>query len=141
MAMSYKFAGIGDLPVPFDFRKYRKGLKVKKNRSKLSSMVRNAIGFLMKANRDVIVPADDPLRTDCFRAKRILNYDENTHKGFVTEKSVKEAWRLFWRLIKTLFLIDKKFKRVVNSYREQYPSIITEEFWREYLEIKDADDV
>ncbi|MDR1901522.1 MAG: glycosyltransferase [Treponema sp.] len=134
-SMSYTFADTGELPVRFSYDEYKRGLKIKKKRRKLLSRIRNAAGFILMANRDVTAPADNPLRTDCFRAKRILNYDENTHRGFVTEKSIRESWRLFGRLVRILFFIGGKFKRTVKLYRKQYPAVITGEFWRAYLGI------
>jgi len=131
----YKMKPIQELPVNFKYNEYLESFKEIKRKSKKIIRRITINGWLLKANHDVIIPVVNPFMSKLYRAKRVLNYDADAQRGFVTEKSYKEAWSVYRHLRKVISFIDVKFSKTVKRNREIYPKIITEEFWRKYLKI------
>lgn len=90
-------------------------------------------GYLCKAKHDVIVSMYFLKIRSVYRAKRVLNYDPVSERGFVTEKSYKELFRLFKRYLKVRRLLSRRFKKVRQEYLDAFPSMTNSTFWYKYL--------
>ena len=71
-----------------------------------------------------------------FRARKIYLYDENREAGFMTEKSYKEAFRIFFKYLKTMAMIYLKHDRVSREWRERKKEYTSLSYWEKYLELK-----
>ena len=135
--MGYKLQPLDELPIKFEYNKYLKNWEYEETKFKRILRFLQLNGWILKANRDnVIVSSKIDIKAHYYRAKRVLNYDEANNKGFIVEKSYKEAWRVLWRLMKIKRLINKKFNKTVMNYKRDYDKYITMEFWEEFLKIK-----
>ncbi len=90
-------------------------------------------GYLGKAKRDVIVSMYFLKIRSVYRAKRVLNYDPVSERGFVTEKSYKELFRLFKRYLGVRRLLSRRFKKARQEYLDAFPSMTNSTFWYQYL--------
>lgn len=76
-----------------------------------------------------------------YRQKKVLNYDPSSGKGFVTEKSWGKTFGVLFRLagftVKSAFV----FNKAKNHFRENVHQITNEEFWRNYLNVENSNDV
>ena len=72
-----------------------------------------------------------------FRARTVVQYNPLTKMGFVTKQSrlvlIKTGFRLIGYFFKTLF----KFRKAARSFRERFGDIVSEQAWKERLEIKE----
>jgi GT2 family glycosyltransferase len=123
--------------LPFDFAYNLMKTERDYTESKLKRLWRRATlnGYLLPAKGEVTVPVIGINKSFVFRKKRVLNYDLDSQKGFITEKSYKEVWRVVMRLLRVLRTIDRDYEKTVNDYRAKYPQYVTEEFWRKYLDL------
>jgi hypothetical protein len=126
------------LPIPFAYKNFLWNDDYKESRVHRFIRQITMNGWLLPAKGDATVAAANPNKLFVAYKKRVLNYDIDTQKGFVTEKSWKQLFGVLGRLLKVLGLIDRKFSEMVNKYREDYPKYITEEFWRPYLGLEVA---
>lgn len=134
----YRLDYIDDLPVPFSYSEYDRMLKIKDS-SKLKKMVRLLTfnGLILKPNRAFsYAPAEGARVIQFYRAARVLNYDNFSHKGFVTEKDTKKTVSLLWKYfcLKTKF--KRKYRKVIRGFRENYGQITNISFWQNYLGIQ-----
>lgn len=92
-------------------------------------------GYRIKTTKDVWVPiAIEKVRPEMFaRAKRAYHYDQCSHKGFITERSVKEYKRIKKRYRQLVHLANKKYKKVAAEYKNRAHEIFSEDFWKKYL--------
>lgn len=90
-------------------------------------------GWLLPAFKNVTIEVDDPPLQHLFCAKKVLKYDINTGKGIVVRKSYKEAFAILKRLFKVFRNIDKNFDCVNAENKKMYDYVITEEFWKKFL--------
>ena len=110
--------------------------------SKFKRMFRLATlnGCLFRPRKETVtVSVGSDIKSNYYRARRVLNFDENSMKGFVVEKSLKEMFRLLRRLHKILRLIDRKFKKTVKHYRNDYEKYITSDFWEKLQKEKERE--
>jgi GT2 family glycosyltransferase len=122
------------LPVAFAYREYAAGLGYHESGRRRFLRMLTLNGWLLPASRgDVVVPALSDNKSNYYRARRALNYDEGTGKGFVVERSHKEAWRILRRLGRVMRAFGRRFKRTVEAYRRDYGKYITEDFWEGFL--------
>lgn len=98
-------------------------------------------GYLLKAKNETIIPMYKPAIRTVYRAKRVLNYDPITERGFITQKSYKEAFRLLWRYLKVRRLIGRRFKKAREEYLAKFPEMTTSSFWYAYLGVTPKDEV
>ncbi|MCR5354668.1 MAG: glycosyltransferase [Lachnospiraceae bacterium] len=70
-----------------------------------------------------------------FRAKRIYTYDEDRNAGMLTEKSYKEAFRLFFHYLKIRKMILKHHDEMMKTWSDRKKDYTSLAFWEKYLEI------
>jgi GT2 family glycosyltransferase len=141
MNAGYKPEPLENLPMSFNYQEYRESLIYKETKARQFFRKILLNGLFLKANRDICAPANNPmlgkpLKSNFYRARRVLNYDESTQKGFITEKSLKETFGIMLRMLRVFHALDKRFDKTVVSYREQYKRYITEDFWRKFLKLE-----
>lgn len=71
-----------------------------------------------------------------FRARRIYLYDENREAGFMTEKSYKEAFRIFFKYLRIMLMIYTKHDRVSKEWASRKKEYVSLKYWEKYLELK-----
>lgn len=132
IGLSDKLADTSTLSVPYDPRQLRRNYDYRKTDA--SPIVRYGTlnGWLLPSNRNVTVELDPPIRF-LFRAKKAVKYDINTGKAIVAEKDYAKAEQVLARLAKLYAETNKKYDDVVREYRTMRSDVITEEFWRKFL--------
>ncbi|MDR1216832.1 MAG: glycosyltransferase [Treponema sp.] len=135
MASVYKPAPLGELPVVFNYESYKQNKEWEKEgriRRLFRRMTLN--GLFLPANRQgVIIPARNPIHGCLYRAGSALNYDEESGRGFMVYRNIKEFLRVCMAYLRMVKKIRRLFTETVKSYRESYPQYKTESFWRGYL--------
>lgn len=134
MQLGYKKKPVGDFDFTFIHGQFEQHLKYPNERRIKRTLRRLSLnGWLLPANRNIIVPINKPAKGYFFRAAKVLNYEDATGMAFITNKSYINLFyimRLFW---KTKRLIIKKFDVVTTEYRNRYEELTNLEFWNEYL--------
>lgn len=135
LTQGYDKQSIDVLPMRLDYGKYLAAFQGQPAESKMQRICRRLSlnGYLNKANHDAIVPMYDPQIRSVYRAKRVLNYDPVSNRGFITEKSYKELFRLLWRYLKVRRLLNRRFEKARQEYLDAFPSMTNSTFWYQYL--------
>jgi len=91
--------------------------------------------------KEIVLPDDASV---CYVVKRkennrglrriLLKYDPDTKKGLIIENSLHQGFCTVVRMLRDFCLIDRKFTAAAKEYREMCHEVVTEEFWRSYLE-------
>lgn len=68
-----------------------------------------------------------------YRQNRVLNYDPASAKGFVTQRSRKEALRAVGRLLGVTWRAMFRYHRAMRAFRKHSQELTREKFWRSYL--------
>ncbi|MDR0644942.1 MAG: hypothetical protein LBG05_08615 [Treponema sp.] len=137
MASVYKLAPLMELPAAFDRESYKRN-KEWKTEGRVRRFIRRATlnGLLLPVKRyGVIVSTENPIHGYLYRAGSALNYDEESGRGFMVYRDIKESLRVWlsWRRLRKE--IARRFAETVKQYRKTYPQYKTEAFWRGYLGI------
>ena len=141
LAQGYKKQMMDQLPIRLDYNQYLDAFRGGAPETKWQRRIRrwSLNGYLRKAKRDAIVPMYSPLIRTVYRAKRVMNYDPISERGFITEKSYKEFFRLLIRYLKVRRLISRQFEAVRKEYKEEFPNMTNDTFWRSYLGIAEKE--
>lgn len=133
----YKLQSIDELKVPFSYPLYEKMLKIRdKNKFYRWLRIRSFNGLFFKPKVKIAyMSIGKPRAVQCYRAKKVLSYDELSHTGFVTEKDTKKSLALLFKymLLKTKF--KRKAFKVMKEYKNNVLEITSLTFWKKYLEI------
>ena len=70
-----------------------------------------------------------------YRARRVLQYNPLTEKGFVTTQKRGYLFRAGFRLVGYFFKMLFKYRKVARAYRAALPEIVSREAWRERLSL------
>ncbi|MCL2864664.1 MAG: glycosyltransferase [Lachnospiraceae bacterium] len=134
---AYKLQDLSELPVSMIYNEFVEGCLY--SETKVKRLWRKLVlnGWMLPAGRKATVPVGSPHISKFYRVRTVLNYDDNTQKGFVTEKSYKEVFRILKRMFGVLGKINKDFDKTVKRYRDEAPSVVTEDFWRKYLGVEE----
>jgi len=68
----------------------------------------------------------------------ILYRDATGAHGFVAKRDRRRFRRLFVDMIRTAVRIPRHFKRVRRAYRDAYPEMVSDEYWRTQFDASDA---
>lgn len=133
MSMAYPKQPVQDIDFVFTHGNFEKNLQYEENRKTRFLRLLSLNGWLLPANRSVVVPAHNPVKAHFYRARRVLNYEDAYSTGFITKKSYRDLFHI-WRLYrKTVRLIKKKFVKVTLEYRNRYNELTSLEYWNDYL--------
>lgn len=135
MASGYKAQPVEVLNIPFSYPQYDNSLSKYEPKLRRIKRFLSLNGLLLKANRDNIVSMAQCTPADYYRVKRALNYDVTTKKAFITEKSYKEIFKVYFKFIKIVFLTLIKYDNAKNNYNTRVREIANIEFWKKYLNI------
>lgn len=134
MQLGYKKEPIENLDYVFIHGVYEKNLKVKApgRKQKLMRML-TLNGWLLPANRTVLVPAYQPSTALFYRAKKVVNYEESSNTAFITTRDYRSLFYILKMCYETVRMIKKDYKKVTLEYRDRYDELINLKFWNEYL--------
>ena len=127
------------LDVPFDYSRYLYATKEEeKNKGKLKKLkvklTRN--GWLVPPTREnTVVSMMHMTAYNAYRVQKVLNYDSNSQKGFVTERSKEEYSRCVREMKACMKEIDAQFDAAARSYRERCGEVRSLDFWKKYLNL------
>lgn len=133
MKHGYKKEPVGDVDFVFTHGVYEQNLVVEEGRKSKLLRKLTANGWLLKANRNVVVPAYQPSLSLFYRASKVLNYEEVTNTAFITTRDYHAAWRILKMYFQTVRLIKRDYKRVTQEYRDRYDELTNIAFWDGYL--------
>lgn len=133
MKLGYKKQPIDKIDHVFTHGVYEKNLVVEEGRKRKLLRLLTLNGWLLKANRNVVVPAYQPSTALFFRANKVINYEEISKTAFITQRSTRDLWYILKMYRQTVAMIKRDFKRVTQEYRDRYDEIINLNFWNEYL--------
>lgn len=133
MAAGYKAQPVEQLPMAFSYPLYEKSRSENDNRRKRICRLMTMNGYFLRPKRDNIVSMSGVRPYNAYRTRRLLNYDVTTQKGFMTERSWKEAVHCTWKLMKVLRNIDKKYEWAAKDYGKRCKEVQNIKFWNKYL--------
>ena len=133
MAAGYKAQPIEELPVPFEYPAYEHSFS--ENDGKLHKIFRLLTfnGLLVPAKRDNVVSMAKCRPYNFYRAKRVLQYDVTSKKGFVTEKKIGKTIACLWKLTRMSAKTFVRFQRAKKQFQENVCELQNELFWKQYL--------
>lgn len=133
MAAGYKAQPIEELPVPFEYPVYEHSFS--ENDGKLHKIFRLLTfnGLLVPAKRDNVVSMAKCRPYNFYRAKRVLQYDVTSKKGFVTEKKIGKTIASLWKLTGMSAKTFVRFQRAKKQFQENVCELQNELFWKQYL--------
>ena len=70
-----------------------------------------------------------------FRSRIIYFLDEERGEGILVEKSYKEAFRIFFKYLRVMFLIFTKHEKMMGKWKNKKQQYTNLEFWEKYLDI------
>ena len=142
MARGYKLQDINTLDVPFSYPAYEQSCRmedVKGRKNFIRKITFNGLFLPAKKKQDNEMPVVAPTFTarpvNFYRVKKALNYDYCSRKGFVTEKSFSETFRLLWKFEKIAIKSRYKYRKTVKQYQERGKELMQLSFWNNYLDI------
>lgn len=134
MQLGYKKEPIDNLDYVFTHGVYEGNLKVKAPSKKMQLLRKVTLnGWLLPANKTVLVPAYQPSTALFFKAKKVINYEESSNTAFITTRDYKSLFYILKMYLETVKWIKKDYKKVTLEYRDRYDELINLKFWNEYL--------
>lgn len=133
MASGYSMRPVEELDYVFTFGDFERSCGASVTNKVLSLATFN--GSMLRANRDVIVPVYTATVDKFFRARRALNYDYSTGRGFITQRDWKYALGLLLKLGRTMRRLSKLYKSVYEEYCVDKDTLTDIAFWKQYLEL------
>ena len=139
MAAGYKAQPIEELPVPFEYPVYEHSFS--ENDVKLHKIFRLLTfnGLLVPAKRDNVVSMAKCRPYNFYRAKRVLQYDVTSKKGFVTEKKIGKTIASLWKLTRMSAKTFVCFQRAKEQWKKDAAILQKEDFWNAYLNLSPED--
>ncbi|MGN0471056.1 MAG: glycosyltransferase family 2 protein [Acutalibacteraceae bacterium] len=142
MNRGYKLQDINTLDVPFSYPAYEQSCRMEDFKG-MKNFVRKITGngLLLPAKKKqdnempVVAPTFTARPVNFYRVKKALNYDYCSRKGFVTEKSFSETFRLLWKFEKIAIKSRYKYRKTVKQYQERGKELMQLSFWNNYLDI------
>jgi len=138
MADGYKMKYIDELPFNFSYPAYEQMLHIPQDKGLKGKLKKLAIaltfhGVFLIADREKIVPTIGVTPRQLIKTKRSLNYDLSSKKAFITEKSVKQVLKLYFRYLHVRGLIKHKYNKMRKQYFKRGGELMTIEYWNKYL--------
>ena len=140
MAAGYQMRYVEELDFMFSYPQYERGKHIPQDIG-LKGFIKKIIigltfhGLFIPANKEIIVPTIGVQPRQLIRVRRSLNYDLGSKKGFVTEKNVKEALRIYRAFRKVVRKIKSNYRKNSQQYCDRKSEITSLEFWQNYLGI------
>lgn len=135
MDAGYKAKPVEELSIPFSSTRYEESLEEQRTGIGKLLFPLTLNGMLLPSKGDRIVSMALCRPANFYRAKRVLQYDATTGKGFVTEKSFMGMICCIGKLISMMCRVIVKYEKATNIFRRDVQEVMTESFWRSYLAI------
>lgn len=84
-----------------------------------------------------IVPVEGAKDINVYRTDMVLNYDQNSRKGFLTYKNPKEAKITLKRLKSLCSELERGYEKAARDFADNGRKLMSREFWEKYLELSD----
>lgn len=137
MAFGYKSQPLDALEVPFDYSRYLYAINEEQDtltRLKRLKVKLTRNGWLVPPSRDnTVVSMMNMTAYNAYRVQKVLNYDSNAQKGFVTERDKAEYHRCVREMKACMKEIDAGFAAAAQSYRTRCGEVRSLAFWKKYL--------
>lgn len=131
---SDKFLPVDELDIHFDDSQYRWTCKRRRKKNTLQLLFLN--GLFLPAKGATVVDAYTASPWACYRRFALLNYNEITHRGFVTRRSVGKSLSYIFKGIGMALKLRLRFGAAAKSYREAEKTLTSRDFWNHYLELE-----
>lgn len=137
MDAGYKAQPVEELDIPFGYSDYHASFA--EEEGKLHKLFRflSFNGLIFPAKKEKIVSMAQCRPINFYRAKRVLQYDVTSKKGFITEKhlgkSIVYLFKMLPMTIKILFCL----KGAVQEFQTHGYKLMGKEFWRKYLDLQE----
>ena len=143
MSEGYKLHYLEDLdePVRFSYSLYEDSLHAQNPDTRkykfLHKHTTNGIFYLPTSGARPfnIVPVEGAKDINVYRTEKVLNYDYNSRKGFITYKSPNEATKTIKRLKVLCGRLKKEYDSAVQNFADNGRMLMSREFWEKYLGI------
>lgn len=137
MMAGYKGVELEELDVPFSYPEYDKSRR--QSSSKLDKLKRlmTLNGYLLRPNKTAVTSMSEIRPVNAYRARKILQYDVMSRKGFVTERDVKEMILCYVKMNKVFKSINKFYDEAKLSYRDRCKEVQNIKFWNKYLGLEE----
>ena len=131
----YRKSFLEELDMRFDYGEYMKSQQyMEKGWKRLVRKVTVNGHFLAPVSKKTaVVQMFGPHPGAIFGAEKVLNYDEITGKAYITEKNNVECLKLCFACLYYLIKTGSEFQSLKRAYKEKFPYMCTEEFWKSYL--------
>lgn len=137
MASGYKAQPVETLPMPFEYPIYEYSFKENESKGKRMIRMLTLNGIFLPAKRANITSMAQCRPINFYRAKRVLQYDVTSKKGFITEKSIRKTIKYLFELIGVTFNIIFRFESAKKNFIKNASSLTNETFWYRYLELSE----
>ncbi len=91
-------------------------------------------GYLLRANRSIIVPVDNCKAVQGYRATDITFFDDVTCCGYTCSRDFGKAIKCVKRFKRLIKQLRREYKKIAEDYRKAYPELSTEEQWNRRLD-------
>ncbi len=91
-------------------------------------------GYLLRANRSIIVPVDNCKAVQGYRATDITFFDDVTCCGYTCSRDFGKAIKCVKRFKRLIKQLRREYRKIAEDYRKVYPELSTEEQWNRRLE-------
>lgn len=136
-AAAYRMQPVADLGIPFDETAHAASVRPKGFRrdSRLKLLTINGLFFPAK-RKQTTADLYSPLFAAFYRAKRVLNCDKATMRGFITEKRIFKSLGLLFKLLLTELKLRIKFNKTIKKYMKDKKALTGIAFWERNLGIE-----
>lgn len=128
----YKMTSAVELSFNWKYKDYIDALNYSKPKDGIITKMRIKTG-LMRHKKVIVAPTFDPIPRRCVDARKILNYDYASGKGFITKynrKKYKVEKKYRNHIVK---MMKKKYNRVTEEFDKRSNEIMNIDFWNQYL--------
>lgn len=136
MAAGYKARPVEELDVAFEYPAYENSLTEVDGKGHRLFRLITFNGFLLPTKRNKVVSMAQCRPVNFYRAKRVLQYDVTSKKAFITEKKIGRSLGYLCQMIPMTLRIIVKFDGAMKTFREDAAPLMTEQFWRGYLQME-----
>lgn len=126
---------IKEINEALDYKIYEERLNFVETSFRKKIRILTINGYLLPANKNVVAPMSNYNSSVSFRAKRIINYDFIRQRGYITERSYKEALKYIFKMLEMFVELDFKFKKLKNMYKNDFSTAIELKTWKRKLNL------
>lgn len=136
MDSGYKMQFVEDVDGVFDYGVYEQSFTVPEDFSLKHRIIRRLTinGIMLKPKKEnVVIPVIGGRQICVYRAKRVMNYDKTSQKGFATKHDRDEAFECLKLLRETIKETKINYDRVNAEYKDRGRELMEWRFWEGYL--------